>query len=246
MVSPAFSDPSADIALRSSDGVLFKLQSYYLKAQSSIMREILSLPASDGSLSQPIQMEETAVALGLWLACLVPEATRPPLTLEQIDALMTLADKCVVSSALTRARAEASQALNRFDTPLIRSQVEISLNAIATQDAPSSFAVATIHGFNDAARAALKHFHGKREDRLVFWCCCTCLRAATQPGKCHRLPMERSLNHLRGLEAIPAHYLKRMPAAAFTQFSQLHSHYINQGLDGHHDGMWARLAGSWR
>lgn len=99
-VSAAFSDPSADITLRSSDGVLFKIQSYYLKAASPVMREILSLPASNKSCEEPIQMEEDGAALGLWLAFIVPDASRPTLGLKEVDMLMTVANKRVAHDSL--------------------------------------------------------------------------------------------------------------------------------------------------
>lgn len=132
----------------------------------------------------------------------------------------------------------------RFDTSFVRAQAQALFQDVTFDDAPSVFAVAAIHGFSDAARKALVRYHARREDLLLAWACDTCGKRSDGPAKCHRAPMERCLNRVRGLEAIPERYLCRMPTGAVIKFSTLLSKYINMTLEDH-EGMWAKLAEQW-
>lgn len=96
IVSPLYDDPDADVVLRSCDNVDFRLDKRTLRRQSTVFRDMFTLPdePSQGHEPQIVAVTESAATLEDLLPFIYLVGGRPEvLELSRLRAVLTAADK---------------------------------------------------------------------------------------------------------------------------------------------------------
>ncbi|KAJ7732356.1 hypothetical protein DFH07DRAFT_929071 [Mycena maculata] len=89
----AFSSSEADIVLESSDGTLYRVHSYTLRTTSGLFRTMLSLPPpSGGHTHEPIAIHHPDAVVEPLLRLICGLATRPWRSIDELEAVLTLAE----------------------------------------------------------------------------------------------------------------------------------------------------------
>ncbi|KAI0672532.1 hypothetical protein C8Q78DRAFT_1078038 [Trametes maxima] len=141
---------SANVILRASDGIEFRVQKHQIAFASPVLDELIrqassstSPPSSPGLRSGPriravVDLPHPSDVLDLFLRFIFP-VSEPTLTLDDVTVLLELAHKYDAESVRSRMR------------------THLSLPAHMEHDPTRIYALATYAGFNDIARVAARH-----------------------------------------------------------------------------------------
>ncbi|KAJ6522249.1 hypothetical protein B0H19DRAFT_973623 [Mycena capillaripes] len=89
---PDFASPDTDIVLESSEGTRYRLHKYTLCTTSGLFKSLLSLPPPPGGHStEPIAIHEPDAVVEPLLRIMCGLATRPWATLDELSAVLSLA-----------------------------------------------------------------------------------------------------------------------------------------------------------
>ncbi|KAJ7082657.1 hypothetical protein B0H15DRAFT_785521 [Mycena belliarum] len=122
---PAFS-AAADIMLESSDGTLYRIDLYTLRATSGFFNTMLSLPAPEGGhKAEPIPLHAPDDAVEPLLRLMCGMYTHPWRTLDEIEAVLQLAENWDTPGPIAYLR-------TALDAPKWRTADPIRLYALAT------------------------------------------------------------------------------------------------------------------
>ncbi|KAJ7452903.1 hypothetical protein FB451DRAFT_1521025 [Mycena latifolia] len=101
----AFSSAEADIVLESSDGILYRIDSYTLRTTSGLFSTILSLPAPKGGHSaEPIALHEPAAAAEPLLRLMCGLNTPPWRSFDELESILLLAERWDAPGPITYLR----------------------------------------------------------------------------------------------------------------------------------------------
>jgi len=135
-------DPDADIILRSSDGVQFRVRKSLLSQASPVFSDMFSVPQPNSSLDSdaPVDLSESSKTIKLTLVL----ADSPPTSL-LIDSLSDIANLL--------------QAADKYDIKTIRDHSIYSLNQpkFLEKEPLRVYAIASRYGAHDAAALAARH-----------------------------------------------------------------------------------------
>ncbi|EIW75062.1 hypothetical protein CONPUDRAFT_147259 [Coniophora puteana RWD-64-598 SS2] len=155
-----FDDPEAEIILRSSDNVEFRVFKLFLAFSSSIFRDMLSLPQPSDD-PQTVDLTESSTVLRLFLLCCYPVTCLPTYPFQPSDI------------------ADVAEAAQKYDAPSVTTylrQIILSPHNLQNKSV-AAFAVCDRFQWREEAKKAafhtLKHrlptATGKRTQRAQQW-----------------------------------------------------------------------------
>lgn len=152
----------ADLVLESSDGAFFAVRSMYLKAASSVLDDILGIPAGPNQVEKDghplFKLDEKAAPLELFLRYVhrgryVINGKTPEPSWDSLAAFCEMCDK--YDAPITARMALLEQLPMFMGDPLVIG----SRPRRGTVFSTNVFAIAAIHGLEDLAKAALRWHH---------------------------------------------------------------------------------------
>ncbi|KAH9917987.1 uncharacterized protein B0H18DRAFT_1032649 [Fomitopsis serialis] len=138
-VSPPFNDPDADLIIRTSDGVDFRVYKLIMKQASPVFREMFTFPRGSQLNNSVVEVAERSRVWDYILRMLYPVG-RAPSAPDPADYWPLL------------------EAAKKYDMAGVREAVKhaMMVPAVLKTDALMTYALACVYGLPDAARAAAK------------------------------------------------------------------------------------------